>query len=68
LPPEHSFHGIGDFEVSKVEYGARQFTADSSCARQFRKLGDLGYLDICYLEQNLLGVRCEPWHIKVAEN
>lgn len=65
-PPGHSFHGIGDFDVGKVGYGARNFTTDFSGTEEFRKLVDLGYLHIRYTEQNLLGVRYEPWHIKVV--
>ncbi|MFT4677098.1 MAG: D-alanyl-D-alanine carboxypeptidase [Patiriisocius sp.] len=65
-PPGHSFHGIGDFDVGKVGYGARNFTADFSDTTEFRKLVELDYLDIRYPEQNLLGVRYEPWHIKVV--
>tara|TARA_R110002072_G_scaffold2252_4_gene18646 strand:- start:13797 stop:14807 length:1011 start_codon:yes stop_codon:yes gene_type:complete len=65
-PPGHSFHGVGDFDVGKVGLGARNFTADFSSTDEFRKLVDLGYLDIRYPEKNLLGVRYEPWHIKVV--
>jgi hypothetical protein len=65
-PPGHSFHGIGDFDVGKVGFGAKNFTADFSSTDEFRKLVDLGYLSIRYPEENLLGVRYEPWHIKVV--
>lgn len=65
-PPGHSFHGIGDFDVGKVGFGAKNFTADFSSTDEFRKLVDLGYLNIRYPEENLLGVRYEPWHIKVV--
>ena len=65
-PPGHSFHGIGDFDVGKVGFGARNFTADFSSTEEFKRLVDLGYLDIRYPLKNLLGVRYEPWHIKVV--
>lgn len=65
-PPGHSFHGIGDFDVGKVGFGAKNFTSDFSGTDEFRQLVDLGYLNIRYPEENLLGVRYEPWHIKVV--
>jgi D-alanyl-D-alanine carboxypeptidase len=65
-PPGHSFHGIGDFDVGKVGFGAKNFTSDFSATDEFRRLVDLGYLDIRYPLKNLLGVRYEPWHIKVV--
>lgn len=65
-PPGHSFHGVGDFDVGKVGFGAKNFTADFSGTEEFHQLVDLGYLSIRYPEENLLGVRYEPWHIKVV--
>jgi hypothetical protein len=65
-PPGHSFHGIGDFDVGKVGFGAKNFTADFAGTPEFRKLVELGYVDMRYPRDNLLGVRYEPWHIKVV--
>ncbi len=65
-PPGHSFHGIGDFDVGKVGFGAKNFTAKFAETDEYKRLVDLGYLDMRYPEQNLLGVRFEPWHIQVA--
>jgi hypothetical protein len=65
-PPGHSFHGIGDFDVGKVGFGAKNFTAQFAHTDEYRTLVELGYLDMRYPEQNLFGVRFEPWHIKVA--
>jgi hypothetical protein len=65
-PPGHSFHGIGDFDVGKIGYGARNFTADFARTEEFKRLVDLGYIDMRYPRDNLLGVRYEPWHIKVV--
>lgn len=65
-PPGHSFHGIGDFDVGKVGFGVKNFTSDFADTDEYKKLVDLGYLDMRYPEQNLLGVRFEPWHIQVA--
>jgi len=65
-PPGHSFHGIGDFDVGKVGFGARNFTVEFARTPEFRQLVDLGYADMRYPRDNLLGVRYEPWHIKVV--
>jgi zinc D-Ala-D-Ala carboxypeptidase len=65
-PPGHSFHGIGDFDVGKVGFGGKNFTSDFSETQEFQKLVELGYVDMRYPLHNLLGVRYEPWHIKVV--
>lgn len=65
-PPGHSFHGIGDFDVGKVGFGTRNFTTDFARTREFKRLVDLGYVQMRYPQANLLGVRYEPWHIKVV--
>jgi hypothetical protein len=65
-PPGHSFHGIGDFDVGKVGFGRKNFTTDFAGTDEFQKLVDLGYVDMRYPLNNLLGVRYEPWHIKVV--
>lgn len=65
-PPGHSFHAIGDFDVGKVNFGRRNFTAAFAQTDEFKKLSDLGYIDIRYPENNPFGVRYEPWHIKVS--
>ncbi len=65
-PPGYSFHGVGDFDVGIVGWGARNFTDAFATTDEFRRLQDLGYVDIRYPEDNRLGVRFEPWHIKVS--
>ena len=65
-PPGHSFHGIGDFDVGKIGFGSKNFTEQFARTAEFSKLVELGYIDMRYPEDNLLGVRYEPWHIKVA--
>ena len=65
-PPGHSYHAIGDFDVGKVGFGKRNFTADFSDTDEFKRLTDLGYIDIRYPQNNPFGVRYEPWHIKVV--
>jgi zinc D-Ala-D-Ala carboxypeptidase len=65
-PPGYSYHGIGDFDVGKVGYGYRNFTADFAKTDEYKKLMDLGYIKIRYTQDNPCGVRYEPWHIKVV--
>jgi hypothetical protein len=64
-PPGYSFHGIGDFDVGQVGYGADNFSKRFTTTEVYRKLTDLGYIRIRYMRDNMLGVRFEPWHIKV---
>lgn len=65
-PPGHSFHGIGDFDVGLVGWGAKNFTSDFADTAEFKRMQDLGYVQIRYTADNNLGVRYEPWHIKVV--
>ena len=65
-PPGHSYHAIGDFDVGKRDFGARNFTETFAETDEFKRLSDLGYLDIRYPQNNPYGVRYEPWHIKVV--
>ena len=65
-PPGHSFHGVGDFDVGKIGFGSKNFTEQFAKTVEFSKLVELGYIDMRYPEDNLLGVRYEPWHIKVV--
>lgn len=64
-PPGYSFHGVGDFDVGKRGWGARNFTSDFAGTDEFRRLQELGFITIRYPADNQLGVRYEPWHIKV---
>ena len=65
-PPGYSFHGIGDFDVGKVGFGSKNFTEEFARTSEFKRLLDLGYIGMRYPKENLLGVRYEPWHIKVV--
>jgi len=65
-PPGHSYHGVGDFDVGKVGFGASNFTSAFSSTAEYKRLRDLGYVLIRYTETNPYGVRFEPWHIKVV--
>ena len=65
-PPGHSYHGVGDFDVGKVGFGLRNFTADFARTEEYKRLQSLDYVTMRYPRHNLLGVRYEPWHIKVV--
>ena len=65
-PPGYSYHAVGDFDVGKVNFGLRNFTEEFAKTDEFKKLSDLGFIDIRYLKNNPYGVRYEPWHIKVS--
>lgn len=65
-PPGHSYHAIGDFDVGRVGGGLANFTAEFASTDEFKKLQDLGYVQIRYTADNKLGVRYEPWHIRVV--
>ena len=65
-PPGYSFHGIGDFDVGQVGFGVKNFTEQFTATEVFKRLNDLGYLILRYPQNNLLGVRFEPWHVKLV--
>ncbi len=65
-PPGHSFHAVGDFDVGKANFGKRNFTIEFASTPEFKKLSELGYIDIRYPINNPAGVRYEPWHIRVV--
>jgi len=64
-PPGYSYHGIGDFDVGQVGLGADNFTKRFTTTAVYKRLNEQGYVKIRYPLDNLLGVRFEPWHIKV---
>jgi RNA-binding protein YhbY len=64
-PPGYSFHGIGDFDVGQVGFGSDNFTERFVTTKVYKKLKKRGYIKIRYARDNLLGVRFEPWHIKI---
>lgn len=65
-PPGHSYHGIGDFDVGRVGWGYSNFTDKFAETDEFKRMQDLGYVQIRYTKDNRYGVRFEPWHIKVV--
>lgn len=64
-PPGYSFHGNGDFDVGQAGYGKLNFTGTFTETEVYKRLSELGYLQLRYPEDNTLGVRYEPWHIKI---
>lgn len=64
-PPGYSYHSIGDFDVGKKGWGAKNFTASFARTKEFWKLRKLSYISMRYKINNLDGVRFEPWHIKI---
>ena len=65
-PPGYSYHGVGDFDVGQVDFGAANFTARFSRTNVYKKMTQLGYIVFRYPQNNRLGVQFEPWHIQVV--
>jgi hypothetical protein len=66
-PPGYSFHAISDFDIGQAGFGVANFTERFVETAVYAKLKSLGYLKLRYPRGNHLGVRFEPWHIKVAD-
>lgn len=64
-PPGYSFHGNGDFDVGQKGLGEYNFTERFTDTAVYKRLSEMGYLQLRYPEDNQLGVRYEPWHIKI---
>jgi hypothetical protein len=64
-PPGYSFHGVGDLDVGQVGFGTDNFSEHFTTTEVYRELVSLGYANLRYPSDNLLGVRFEPWHIQV---
>jgi hypothetical protein len=65
-PPGYSFHSAGDFDVGQINMGGLNFTEEFTQTDVYKKLVDRGYARLRYDMNNLLGVRFEPWHIKLG--
>ena len=65
-PPGYSYHAVGDFDVGKVGFGYRNFSDDFAETDVYKRLQDLGFVEIRYTTDNDFGVRYEPWHIQVS--
>ncbi len=64
-PPGYSYHATGDFDVGQKGFGMANFSERFTTTPVFRKLADRGLVQYRYKRDNLLGVRYEPWHIKL---
>ncbi|MEM7353430.1 MAG: D-alanyl-D-alanine carboxypeptidase family protein [Acidobacteriota bacterium] len=64
-PPGYSYHAVGDFDIGKVGAGLDNFTEVFAETDEYKKLVDLGYMELRYTPTNPFGVRHEPWHIKM---
>ena len=62
----HLYHGIGDFDIGKICYGAKKVTTAFSRATEYQKIARLDYVDLRYPADNLFSVRFEPWYIKIV--
>jgi hypothetical protein len=67
-PPGYSYHGVGDFDVGQAGFGSANFTERFTTTEVYRRLSKLGYLRLRYPQNNLLGVRFEPWHVKMCSD
>lgn len=67
-PPGYSYHAVGDLDVGKVGFGLDNFTEAFADTDVYKRLIDLGYVEIRYTETNRFGVRHEPWHIKIGSD
>lgn len=65
-PPGHSYHAIGDFDVGMRGLGELNFTKEFANTSVYEQIRKIKYINIRYHETNSLGVRYEPWHIKVV--
>jgi hypothetical protein len=65
-PPAHSYHSVGDFDVGKIGLGLQNFSEEFAQTEEFRKLNELDYIKIRYTADNSVGVRFEPWHVRVV--
>ncbi len=66
-PPGYSYHGLNDFDVGQAGFGDLNFTDRFTTTDAYYRMADLGYLNLRYPRDNLLGVRYEPWHIMVSD-
>lgn len=64
-PPAYSYHTISDFDVGRKGWGYKNFTADFATTAEFSKMRKLDYIGMRYDENNIDGVRFEPWHVEI---
>lgn len=64
-PPGYSYHATGDFDVGQKGFGGGNFSIKFTSTPVFQTLAKQGYVEYRYQKDNMLGVRYEPWHIKL---
>lgn len=64
-PPGYSYHATGDFDVGQRGLGGDNFSTEFVNTEIYHELTSKGYVRYRYDKDNLLGVRYEPWHVKV---
>lgn len=64
-PPGYSYHATGDFDIGQRGLGEFNFTEQFTSTHVFRRLADQGVIRYRYDRDNMLGVRYEPWHVKL---
>ncbi|WP_169309252.1 M15 family metallopeptidase [Desulforhopalus sp. IMCC35007] len=64
-PPGYSYHATGDFDIGQAGFGNNNFSEKFIGTPVFQKLAAQGYVEYRYQRDNMLGVRYEPWHVKL---
>lgn len=64
-PPGYSYHATGDFDVGQSGFGGGNFSENFLKTPVYHQLIQQGYVHYRYERDNMLGVRYEPWHIKL---
>lgn len=64
-PPGYSYHATGDFDIGQMGFGKFNFSEKFTQTHVFQKLAAQGYVEYRYKRDNMLGVRYEPWHVKL---
>ena len=67
-PPGYSYHAIGDFDIGQRGLGSSNFSEQFTDTHVFKQLVKQGYVEYRYQRDNMLGVRYEPWHIKLSKS
>jgi len=64
-PPGYSYHATGDFDIGQKGLGEGNFTELFTTTPVYKRLSEQGFVDYRYWRDNMLGVRYEPWHIRL---
>lgn len=64
-PPGYSYHATGDFDIGQKGLGEGNFSELFTTTSVYKRLAEQGFVDYRYWRDNMLGVRYEPWHVKL---